>query len=151
MGEFIADLGALNAARATTPQNSTSRRGSNTLDMTDFLSLMVAQFQNQTMDNTTDTSDMLNQLVMMQTVQALTNITDASIMSYASSLVGKEVTLGQFNSEGHLEEFVGTVTGTGVSGGMQVIFVDGKSYYLNEIIAVGRLPERQEVTDPAQP
>ena len=32
------------------------------LDFSDFLQLMVAQLQNQTIDNATDTTDMLNQL-----------------------------------------------------------------------------------------
>ncbi len=36
-----------------------------TLDFTDMLSLMIAQFQNQTIDNQADTSDMMNQLVQM--------------------------------------------------------------------------------------
>ena len=146
MGEYMGDLSALYATQATVkPQTSNSKAKGNSLDMTDFLSLMVAQFQNQSMDNTADTSDMLNQLVMMQTVQALSNITDATIMSYAGSLVGKEVTVGQFNSQGRLEELVGTVTGTGISGGTQVIFVNGKSYSLSSIMAIGRLPNEGSV------
>ena len=36
---------------------------------------------------------------------------------------------------------MGTVTGTGMAGGQQVIFVNGKSYYLSDIMAVGRLPD----------
>ncbi|MGI6255414.1 MAG: flagellar hook capping FlgD N-terminal domain-containing protein [Acutalibacter sp.] len=125
-------------AKVNTSQDNSS------LDMTDFLTLMVAQFQNQSIDNTADTSDMLNQLVQMSTVQAITNITDATVMMYAGSLVGKEVTIGQYNSEGTLEELVGTVTGTGVSGGQQVIFVNGQSYYLSQIMAVGRLPDVEQ-------
>ena len=114
------------------------------LDFTDFLQLMVQQLQNQTIDNATDTSDMLNQLVQMSTIQAITNITDATVMMYAGSLVGKEVTIGQYNSDGTLEELVGVVTGTGVAGGQQVIFVNGESYYLSQIMAVGRLPDVEE-------
>ena len=86
---------------------------------------------------------MLNQLVQMSMIQAITNITDATVMMYAGSLVGKEVTIGQYNN-GVLEEIVGVVTGTGVAGGQQVIFVDGKSYYLSDIMAVGRLPDVEE-------
>ena len=33
--------------------------------------------------------------------------------------------------------------GTGVSGGQQVVFVDGVSYRLSEIMAVGRLPDAE--------
>ena len=44
------------------------------LDMSDFLSLMVAQFTNQSIDQTADISDMLNQLVQMQMVTALASM-----------------------------------------------------------------------------
>lgn len=122
----------------------TQDSNNSTLDMTDFLYLMVQQFQNQTMDNTASTSDMMNQLVQMSVVQAVTNITDATTLMYAGSLVGKEVTLGEMNSEGKYEEIVGTVTGTGTYGGKQVIFVNGKTYSLSEIMAIGRVPEVEE-------
>lgn len=146
MSDFLQSLGtgyapasALSAGRA-----ARSSKDNSSLDMTDFLQLMVAQFQNQSIDDTASTTDMLNQLVQISVIQAITNITDATVMSYAGSLVGKEVTVGQVNDKGVLEEIVGTVTGTGTYGGQQVVFVDGKSYYLSQIMAVGRLPEVEE-------
>ena len=108
------------------------------LDMSDFLSLMVAQFTNQGMDATADIGDMLNQLVQMLMVTALSSmstamntLTDASIMTYAASLVGKEVTVGQYDAEGNLKQTVGQVTGTGTYGGEQVVFVGDKYYYMS--------------------
>lgn len=152
ISSFLAMGAAAQSGRVSqTSQSSQTKtiHGSNTqssgsLDMNDFLSLIVAQFQNQSIDNTADTSDMLNQLVQMSTIQAITNVTDATVMMYAGSLVGKEVTVGEFNSEGKLEEIVGVVTGTGVASGQQVIFVNGKSYLLSDIMAVGRLPDIEE-------
>ncbi len=117
------------------------------LDMTDFLTLMVTELQNQSIDETADTSDMLNQMVQMQMVQALVNMTDASVMSYAASLVGKEVTLAQYDSEGNMQELVGKVTGTGTYNGNQVIFVGDKYYQLGEILAVGTLPKVEETEE----
>lgn len=117
------------------------------LDMQDFLSLMVAQFTNQGMDATADIGDMLNQLVQMQMVTALASMstamntmTDHSIMSYAASLVGKEVTVAGYDEEGNYQEVIGEVTATGSYGGEQVIFVGEDMYYMTQIIAVGRLP-----------
>lgn len=148
---YIQDLGTTYAAAAASkqPTHSTSRKAdNNSLDMTDFLQLMVVQLQNQTMDNTTDTSDMLNQLVQMQMVTAMVNMTDASIVSYASSLVGKTVTVGVYNGKNY-EEKVIEVMGTGQVNGEQVIFsTDGDSYKLSDIMAVGRLPE---IKDPEKP
>lgn len=148
MSNYIGDLSQFYTSQALSgtmrPNHSTSRKNSGSLEMADFLSLMVAQFQNQTMDNTANTTDMLNQLVQMQMIEAITNITDATVMMYAGSLVGKEVTIGQYNNQGELKEIVGTVSGTGTSNGEQVIFVGDQAFKLNEIMAVGRLPEVQK-------
>ena len=159
MSTYLQDLGntyAINAVKQ--PTHSTARKAeNNSLDMTDFLQLMVVQLQNQTMDNTTDTSDMLNQLVQMQMVTAMANMTDASVMSYASSLVGKEVTVA-IRDGSKLEEKVIEVMGTGMANGEQVIFSkEGDAYKLSDIMAVGRLPEKEdpekpgEGTDPEEP
>lgn len=124
------------------------------LDFEDFLQLMVAQLQNQTIDSSMDTSDMLNQLVQMSVVQmmstlqtGLETLTQASTMTYAASLVGKTVTVGKYDEEGNIEEIVGTVTGTGTYQGAPVIFVNDEMYYLSSIIAVGTLPEVPENPD----
>ena len=126
------------------------------LEFEDFLQLMVQQLQNQTMDNTADTSEMLNQLVQMSTVEMLSTVKDglealvnASTLNYAASLVGKTVTVGRLDDEGKLEEVVGTVTGTGTYQGMAVIFVDGEMYALNDIMAIGELPDLPE--EPEEP
>lgn len=133
-------------------QKEHSSKNKTQLDMTDFLTLMVTELTNQSIDQTADTSDMLNQLVQMQMVEAMVNMTDASMMTYAASLVGKEVTVGQMNSDGKVEEIYGEVTGTGTMNGQQVIFVNDKYYYLNEIMAVGKLPPKVEETeDPENP
>jgi len=147
---FMADLSGLAGASSITPKKTTSREGNTELNMEDFLQLMVVQLQNQTIDDTADTGEMLNQMVQMQMITALTNMTDASIMSYASSLVGKEVTIGIVNGN-DIEERVLTVTGTGQSDGQQVIFCDdGNVYQLSQIMAVGRLPavNKPEETEP---
>lgn len=151
MSSYIGDIAAL----TSTQSSSSVKKSSDSfgLDMTDFLKMMVAQFQNQDPENAADTSDMLNQMVQMSMIQAIADITDAVSMSYSASLVGKEVTIGTFDSEGKLQEIVGTVSGTGYYGGSPVIYVDGQMYSMSSIMAVGRLPstEPAEPTQPEQP
>lgn len=144
----MADIANLTKA-VNTPKadKSTSRKGNTELDMQDFLQLMIVQLQNQSIDNAMDTSEMMNQMVQMQMITAITNMNETSIMTYASSLVGKVVTIGIVEGN-NLEEREVVVVGTGVSNGQQVIFgKDGKgnteTYALNQIMAVGRLPEIQ--------
>ena len=145
MSSYIGDI----AAMTSTQSSSSVKKSSDSfgLDMTDFLKMMVAQFQNQDPENAADTSEMLNQMVQMSMIQAIADITDAVSLSYSASLVGKEVTVGTFDSEGKLQEVVGTVTGTGSYNGDPVIYVDGQMYSMSSIMAVGRLPS----TEPAQP
>ena len=128
-----------------------------TLSFTDMPGLMVAQFQNQTMDNQASTTDMMNQLVQMSSMQAMNEMTSnmkelalANVMSYAASLVGKTVTVGVYNEKTkEMEEIVGTVQGTGTYDGQQVIYLDnGKGYFLSDIMAVGTLPPKEETPDP---
>lgn len=128
-----------------------------TLSFTDMLGLMVAQFQNQTMDNQASTTDMMNQLVQMSSMQAMNEMTSnmkelalANVMSYAASLVDKTVTVGVYNEKTkEMEEIVGTVKGTGTYDGQQVIYLDnGKGYFLSDIMAVGTLPPKEETPDP---
>lgn len=124
------------------------RKPSNQLTFEDMLSLMITQLQNQSIDNTADTNDMMNQLISMTVMQSLTTLTTAveevqtaSTMSYAASLVGKEVTLGIYNEKTkEIEELYGTVEASGTYDGKQVIFVGGESYFLSSIMAVGKLP-----------
>lgn len=146
MGDLIGSLNnyykTSNSASGTTVNTTNSSAGSTSLSMTDFLSLMVAEFQNQDMDNTASTTDMMNQMVQMSVMQAVSNVSDATTMLYASSLVGKEVTIGQYDKQGNLEEVVGTVTGTGTYNDEQVIFVNGQLYSLSDIMAIGTLPEK---------
>lgn len=152
----MADIaGLLGGVSGITPQNSTSRKNNTELNMEDFLQLMIVQLQNQTIDNAMDTSEMMNQLVQMQMISAITNMTETNVMSYASSLVGKVVTIGIPTEQG-LEEREVLVTGTGVMNGQQVIFGKdntGKieTYGLNQIMAVGQLPPIEETEDPEDP
>ncbi len=118
-----------------------------TLTMQQFLELMIVQFQNQDMDNPASTSDMMNQLMQMSNIQAMATMTDASTMTYAASLVGKTVTIGEYNN-GKLSEIVGVVTGTGTYDGQQVIFVNGKTYPITSIMAVGEIPKEEDEVDP---
>lgn len=142
----MADIGAI-STQQTAMAGQTQKNRTNTkteLDMDDFLKLIVKQLQNQDMMNPMDDAAMMNQMVQMATVNAMSTMADASITSYAASLVGKEVTVGERIAGGNVKEIAGNVTGTAVYGGKQVIFVNDKTYYLTDIMAVGKLPSKDE-------
>ena len=147
MSDLGVDIGSLYGTKTVGDKEVTiAKKGSNSdLDMLDFITLMIAQMSNQGIDDTMDTSEMLNQMVQMQMITSMVNMTDATTMNYAASLVGQTVTIGVWNEETkQLEDFEGVVEGTGTYNGQQVIFVNGKSYYLSDIMAVGKLPPKVE-------
>ena len=148
MSDFMQDVGNIYGDHKVGDYTiNVSKKGSNMdLDMTDFITLMITQMTNQGIDDTMDTSEMLNQMVQMQMIQSMVNMTDATTMNYAASLVGKEVTVGKYNGT-ELEELVGTVTATGTKDGQHIIFINDEYYYLNEIMAVGRLPKPKDEED----
>ena len=113
------------------------------LDFTDYLQLMVQQLQNQTMDNTTDTSDMLNQLVQMSVVQMMTTVktsidtlVDANTLTYAASLVGKTVTVGEYGEDGKPARLEAVVLSTQHDENVtqEQIHKDIKKYVFDEIL-----------------
>lgn len=116
----------------------------NNLDMNSYLLMFVEQLKNQDPLNPMDTSDMMNQFVQMATVEAITTMVDVTKTSYAASLVGKDVTIAKEGSNGEIEQLYGTVTGSGSYDGEQVIFVNDEAFYVSQVMAVGKVPERQE-------
>ena len=146
MSEFMTDLSNYLTIQKTNDKvasNSTNPRAGSDLEMMDFLKLMVAQFQNQSMDDVASTSEMMGQMVQMSVIQAVSNLssqlTQSSNMSYAASLVGKEVTLASTVGR-KVTEITGTVSGTGMLNGEQILFVNGEQYKLSDVMAVGTIP-----------
>ena len=135
---------------------SDSDQANNTLSFEDMLLLMVTQLQNQTIDNQTDTNDMMNQIISMTVMQAVTEVssqvkdlTEANILSYSAALVGQTVTVPEYDPKTGeiIGEKVGEVTATGMYNGQRVIFLGDECYPLNQIMAVGKLPEQKPGTE----
>lgn len=132
------------STKANNNQVTSETVGKSYLEMDDFFKLLAAQLQNQDMTSPMDQSEFMNQLTMMSTIRAIDEITNVSVISYAASLVGKDVTIGEVDKDGKINEIYGTVTATGVYAGEQVVFIEGKSYSLSQIMAVGKLPKPEE-------
>lgn len=134
----------------TRPDTYEADTPSDELSFMDMLQLMIAQFQNQTIENTASTTDMMNQLTQMTTMQAMTSMessitemTATNAMLYNSQLVGKEVTVAYYDDQGNFVEEVGIVAASGYYDGVPVIFFEGQTSFhaVSSIMAIGRLPE----------
>ncbi|MCI8342637.1 MAG: hypothetical protein HFE62_05425 [Firmicutes bacterium] len=128
------------------PKNSKVRENAQTMDMTSFLQLMAVQLQNQDPLNPTSNEDYMGQLAQMATIEAMSKMLESSTITYASSFMGKEVTLSYF-SNGEYKTEKGVVSGVGFYNDEPIIFVNGNSYKLSNIMGVGELPEPSEPDD----
>ena len=70
------------------------------LTMTDFYKLMAAQMQYQDPDNPMDTSELMAQMVQSKMITAIAQMTSISTTTYATSMLGTEVTVAEVDEKG---------------------------------------------------
>mgnify|MGYP002802310076 FL=1 len=126
------------------------------LTMSDFYKLLATQIQYQDADNPMDTSEMVSQLVQNQMSDAITQMSTAvsdlstvNLLNYASSMMGKEVTVAEVDKDGYYtgEELKGVVSGVSL-GTVPTVVIDGKEYSLVQIMGVGTVPEKPDPEEP---
>ncbi len=129
----------LYASSSSSSASSTSTNKS-TLDMTDYLKLLAAQFENQDITNPTDSTEFISELAQFSSLAAMNTLTQYSNRQYASSLIGKTVSFTGTNSSGSTVSFNGEVIGSKFSGDTTTlsIYSNGelKDCDISEITAV---------------
>ena len=140
-------VGGSTAAQLMYNRSEERRVGKEELTMTDFYKLMAAQMQYQDPDNPMDTSELMAQMVQSKMITAIAQMTSISTTTYATSMLGTEVTVAEVDEKGvgTGEYTKGKVTGV-VLGDNPIIYVDGKLYSLSQIMSVGdvKLPGEGE-------
>ncbi|MEF9941551.1 MAG: flagellar hook capping FlgD N-terminal domain-containing protein [Lachnospiraceae bacterium] len=153
---------AKGTTRTTSDAENQKKIDKNKLEMDDFLQLLAAQLKYQDMSSPMDNAAMMQQLTQMSSVTAMngmsaqmTNVADISTITYASSMLGKEVTVvtGQNEETKELETTKGVVSGVGFYEGFPAVYIDGKAYSLSQIMSVGTVPvpEPPKPEDPDKP
>lgn len=113
-----------------------NNKAGDSLDMNDFLSLLVAQMTNQDMYNTMDDSQFMAQMAQFSMLQAISDLSQMSATSYSVSLIGKEVTIAERQPNGELRSIVGLVEGVTLFNGESHIVVEGSQYPLSSVMEV---------------
>ena len=106
------------------------------LGQDDFLKLMVEQLKNQDFNNPTDNAEFIAQMAQFSTLQAQQNMTYYSQAGYATSLVGKKVSVGTSDSDGTSITDKGMVTSVSFANNDFSFIVNGKKYSSKEIMSV---------------
>lgn len=124
-----------------------SAKNSTELTITDFYKLMAAQLQYQDMNNPADTSEMMATMIQSQMIQAITNMSQTNTISYAASMVGKEATMAEVDVDGKYSgDTKGVISGV-VLGDNPLIIMNGKSYHLSQIVALGNVETKSETNN----
>lgn len=116
--------------------NSSSKSSSSGLDMTDFLTLMSAQFQNQDISNPTSNTEFITELAQFSAIQAMSSLAQASDKQYAASLVGKTVMVQSEDSTGTTKMDQGVVECASFSSSGNTVVVNGKAYDVDDVTEV---------------
>lgn len=106
------------------------------VSMDDFLTLMVAQLKNQDFMNPVDDTQYVTQLAQISTMQQMEEMAYNAKSTYVTSLVGKTVTAAKFTVAGDLKKTEGIVNKVSLLDGKFVIYVDGESYSMDEIMEI---------------
>lgn len=93
-----------------------------------YLKLLVEQMRNQDFNNPMDDSEVLAQMAQYSMLEGIKNMTQQSSISYASSLVGKVVTVDDGSGS-----YTGMVESVTVKKGEPYLIVDGMSYKSDKV------------------
>lgn len=142
----IQGLGAYSYASSAASASGTS--SATGMSVSDFYKLLAAQMRYQDADNPMNTSEMMSQMVQTQMIEAITNMSTINTITYASSMIGKEVTMAEVDSSGKFTgaKNSGTVTGI-LMGETPILFMGDKSYHMAQIMTVGKVPDADESGD----
>lgn len=132
----INNMGTTGTNSMNGTSNTSSTGGTGTLNMDDFLQLLVAQLKNQDMYNTMDDSEYMAQMAQFSMLQAITDMSELSMTSYGVSLIGKEVTVGEIGADGTVKSIEGIVDSVNFFNGSPQVVVDNKSYSLSSVMSV---------------
>lgn len=124
---------SISSTLSSTGKN-TAKTNKSTLDVNDFLSLMVAEMQNQDPLEPTDNTAYMAQLATFTQVEATTEMNNNTLQGMASNLVGKQVIMTTtLNSDGYVG---GTVDYWENIDGTVYLGIDGKLYDIKDLDTV---------------
>lgn len=110
----------------------------------DFLSLMVAELQNQDFLNPVDNTQYVAQMAQFANLQQMQELATYSKTNYVMSLVGKNVTAARFTVSGNLDKVTGMITKVSLVDNEFKVFIGDKSFSLSQIMEVNQTPKTED-------
>ena len=120
---------------STTTSAATKKDGS-TLDMDDFLNLLVTQLSNQDALNPMDNTEFISQLAQFSSLQAMSDMAEATGQNQATSLIGKTVVMSSYDNKGNQVTTEGVVEKVTIYSGKVNLYVDGQAFELSNVMEI---------------
>lgn len=133
------------------------------LTTTDFMKLLAAQLRYQDMTNPMSNSEMMSTMTQMSSISAMNSMTQSvtdmtgatndvltvNMTSYATGMMGKEVTIALVDDDGKAtgEKVTGMVEGVSLFEGTPMVYVDGKGYQLSQVMSIGEVKDSSDGDD----
>lgn len=108
----------------------------NGVTIDDFLTLMVAQLQNQDFMNPVDDTQYVTQLAQFATMQQMQEMASYMKTNYVLSLIGQNVTAAKFTVAGDLNKQTGPIQKVSLVDNEYVVYVNGEQFSLEQIMEI---------------
>lgn len=126
------------------------KNSGSSLDMGDFLNLLVAQMTNQDSMNPMENTEFVAQLAQFSSLQAMSTMTQISEQTQATSLIGKTVVMAKINDKGELIKKEGKVDRVTIHSGKSNIFIGEAEYEMSNLMEIKADPVAAPKTDANQ-
>ena len=143
----------INIQNATAQANSTRER-SQEMDQDAFLQLMMLQLKNQDPTNPMDSTEFLAQQAQFTQISELQklnqNMTQSTVISQASSMIGREVVMQDPNNADSYIQGVVECASFDSKGNVNLV-IDGKEYPLDLLMILGNQQQTSGTTPETEP
>ena len=120
------------------------QKNNEALNMQDFLNLLVAQITNQDAMNPMDNTEFIAQMAQFSTLQAMTDLTEMALQGQATSLIGKNVVVADYNGNGGLTIDEGIVQRVTLHGGKTKLYVNDMEYEYSNVMEIKEVELTEE-------
>lgn len=114
------------------------------LDMQDFLNLLVAQMTNQDAMNPMDNTEFISQMAQFSSLQAMSDLSKITMQGQATSLIGKNVVVADYNSKGELEVQEGLVQRVTIHSGKTKLYVNDMEFDYSNVMEIKAVEQKEE-------
>lgn len=146
------EINSYNSVNQVNSTNNASnlnvQKGKESLDMQDFLNLLVAQMTNQDAMNPMDNTEFISQMAQFSSLQAMSDLTEISMQGQATSLIGKNVVVAKYSDQGELEVQEGIVQRVTIYNNEARLYVNDIEYDYSNVMEIKQI--EQPETDPVQ-